>query len=97
MNKNGSFVTRPKWLRIKEAEDLIAEMDSQWVFPEIGESNLLKPPIVKKKRLMRFLWNRNLIVEFDLKNAKAAFECFSARSRKRNQLVCQETKLFSKR
>lgn len=40
MNKDGSFVKRPKWLCIKEAEVLIHEMDVQWVHPELKDRNM---------------------------------------------------------
>jgi len=46
MNVDGSFVSRPRWLRIKESEDLIVDMDIQWVHPYLTSENKYH----KKKR-----------------------------------------------
>jgi len=52
MNLDGSLVKRPKWLRIKEAEDLINEMDNNWIFPE-----LKNPPGRMKKHFIKITWS----------------------------------------
>jgi hypothetical protein len=48
MNVDGSFVKRPRWLRVKESEDLINAMDIQWVHPYLNVEKS-QPIIVKKK------------------------------------------------
>ena len=50
MNMDGSLAKRPKWLRIKEAESLISEIDDQWVIPKLKE-----PPIKIKRVKKKFL------------------------------------------
>jgi hypothetical protein len=34
MNRDGTFVQRPSWLQIPEVEEMILEMDRQWVHPQ---------------------------------------------------------------
>ncbi len=52
MNVDGSFVTRPRWLRVKESEELIVDMDIQWVHPYLAnEDKHIKNK--KKKRTIK--------------------------------------------
>lgn len=60
MNVDGSFVSRPDWLRIKESEDFIVAMDIQWVHPYLAnESKHHK----KRKRTIKIYHGDEVVKE----------------------------------